>query len=54
MVECDLVLINALDAQIHELELHLVRTAKVHDAQAYARLQSIPGALVQHANHSRN
>jgi transposase len=43
MVECDLALIDALDAQIHELERHLVRTAKVHDAQAYARLQSIPG-----------
>ena len=43
MVECDLTLIDALDAQIHELERHLVCTAKVHDAQAYARLQSIPG-----------
>jgi transposase len=43
LVECDLALIDALDAQIHELELHLVRTAKVDDAQAYARLQSIPG-----------
>src|SRR5258708_11012475 len=43
MVECDLALIDALDAQIHELERHLIRTAKVHDAQAYARLQSIPG-----------
>jgi transposase len=43
LVECDLALIDALDGQIHELELHLVRTAKVDDAQAYARLQSIPG-----------
>src|SRR5260370_6685806 len=43
MVECDLALIDALDGQIHELERHLVRTAKVHDAQAYARLQSVPG-----------
>jgi transposase len=43
LVECDLALIDALDAQIHDLELHLVRTAKVDDLQAYARLQSIPG-----------
>src|SRR5262245_37486807 len=43
MVECDLALIDALDARIHELERHLVRTAKVQDAQAYALLQSIPG-----------
>ncbi len=43
MVECDLALIDALDGQIHELERHLIRTAKVHDAQAYARLQSVPG-----------
>jgi len=43
LVECDLALIDALDGQIHDLELHLVRTAKVDDAQAYARLQSIPG-----------
>jgi transposase len=43
IVECDLKLIDTLDEQIHELELHLVRTAKVDDAQAYARLQSIPG-----------
>src|SRR5262249_50924649 len=43
MVECDLALVDAFDGQIHELERHLVKTAKVHDAQAYARLQSIPG-----------
>jgi transposase len=43
LVECDLALIDALDLQIHELERHLIRTAKVDDAQAYARLQSIPG-----------
>jgi hypothetical protein len=34
MVECDLALIDALDGQIHELERHLIRTAKVHDAQS--------------------
>lgn len=43
LVECDIALIDELDAQIHDLELHLVRTAKVDDAQAYARLQSVPG-----------
>src|SRR5439155_13807511 len=43
LVECDLALIDALDAQIHDLELHLVRTAKVDDAQTYARLQSVTG-----------
>jgi transposase len=43
LVECDLALIDALDEQIHGLELHLVRTAKVDDVQAYARLQSMPG-----------
>ena len=43
LIECDLAIIDALDAQIHDLELHLVRTAKIDDPQAYARLQSIPG-----------
>jgi transposase len=43
LVECDLALIDALDEQIHDLERHLVRTAKVDDVQTYARLQSIPG-----------
>ena len=43
LVQCDLALIDALDAQIHDLELHLVRTAKVDDVQSYARLQSVPG-----------
>jgi transposase len=43
LVECDLALIDALDEQIHGLELHLVRAAKVDDLQSYARLQSVPG-----------
>ena len=43
LVECDLALIDALDEQIHGLELHLVRTAKVDDLLSYARLQSVPG-----------
>jgi transposase len=42
-VELDLALIDAYDAQISDLELYLTRTAKVDDAQAYARLRSLPG-----------
>jgi transposase len=42
-VELDLALIDAYDTQIGDLELYLSRTAKVDDAQAYARLRSIPG-----------
>jgi transposase len=42
-VEVDLALIDAYDAQVADLELYLTRTAKVDDAQAYARLRSIPG-----------
>jgi len=42
-VEVDLALIDAYDEQIGRLESYLIKTAKVDDAQAYARLQSIPG-----------
>ncbi len=42
-VQVDLSLIDAYDGQIADLELYLTRTAKVDDAQAYARLCSIPG-----------
>src|SRR5438128_2453277 len=42
-VETDLALIDAFDEQIHELERHRTRTAKVDDPQAYQRLRSIPG-----------
>jgi transposase len=42
-VELDLALIDAYDGQIDALELYLTRTAKVDDAQAYARLRSVPG-----------
>jgi transposase len=38
-----LALIEAYDAQIAALELNLTRAAKVGDAQAYARLRSVPG-----------
>jgi len=43
MVESDLALADHLDEQIRTLELHLVRHAKIHDPQAFARLQTIPG-----------
>src|SRR5262245_320584 len=42
-VEVNLALIDAYDEQIGRLELYLTRAAKVDDAQAYARLQSVPG-----------
>ncbi|HKB36015.1 MAG TPA: IS110 family transposase [Gemmataceae bacterium] len=42
-VGVDLALIDAYDAQIGDLELYLSRAAKVDDAQAFARLRSIPG-----------
>jgi transposase len=42
-VEADLALIDAYDEQVRTLELHLTRTAKVDDAQAYQRLLSVPG-----------
>jgi transposase len=40
----NLALVDRLDELISELELYLVRTAKVDDVQAYHRLQTIPGA----------
>jgi transposase len=42
-VGVDLALIDALDDQVRDLELHLTRTAKVDDPQAYQRLLSVPG-----------
>jgi transposase len=39
----DLAVIDALDAQLGDLELYLTRTAKVDDVQTYHRLQTIPG-----------
>jgi transposase len=43
MVEVDLAMIAAADEQIREMELHLVRHAKVDDPLAYQLLQTIPG-----------
>ena len=42
-IEVDLALIGDLDEQIGQVELYLVRHAKVDDPQTYARLQTIPG-----------
>ena len=42
-VETDLALVDALDEQVHGLELHLTRSAKIDDPQAYQRLRSVPG-----------
>jgi transposase len=42
-VETDLALIDHFDEQLRRLELHLSRSAKVHDPQSYYLLRSIPG-----------
>ncbi len=42
-VEVDLAMLEQFDPVIRDLELHLVRHAKVNDPQMYARLQSIHG-----------
>jgi transposase len=42
-LEVDFALIEHYDEVIRELELHLVRRAKQHDAQAFHRLRSVPG-----------
>src|SRR5262249_40933613 len=42
-IETDLELIDELDEQIHKLELHLERHAKVDDPNTFARLRSVPG-----------
>lgn len=43
MVQSDLTMIDALDAQITDLELRIVRCAKSHDSGTFHRLRSIPG-----------
>src|SRR4029453_558145 len=43
MVESDLELIGHADEQLQNLELYLVRHAKIDDPQAYPLLQTIPG-----------
>jgi transposase len=43
MLAADLAIVAALDQQIKRLEAELVRTAKVHDPQAFHRLRTVPG-----------
>jgi len=42
-VETNLALVDEYDRLLHELELHLTETAKVHDVNAFYRLRSVPG-----------
>jgi transposase len=42
-IEVDVALIDHYDKLLGEVELYLTRTAKVHDVQTFARLQSVPG-----------
>jgi transposase len=42
-VALDLALLDTYDEHIRDVELHLTRTAKVDDPQAYQRLLSVPG-----------
>src|SRR5262249_49623299 len=42
-IELDVALIDHYDQLLREVELHITRTAKGHDAQNFARLQSVPG-----------
>jgi len=42
-IETNLALVDHYDRLITDLELHLTRTAKVHDATAFYRLRSVPG-----------
>jgi transposase len=42
-IEVDVSLIDHYDQLLGEVELYLTRTAKVHDVQTFARLQSVPG-----------
>ena len=42
-ITVDLALIDTYDRLLTDLELDLVQTAKVHDAQTFYRLRSIPG-----------
>jgi transposase len=42
-IRADLTMIDALDAQVKQLESYLTRTAKVDDAVAYHLLRTVPG-----------
>src|SRR5713101_4008361 len=42
-IEVDVSLIDHYDQLLGEVELYITRTAKTHDVQTFARLQSVPG-----------
>src|SRR6266436_3718920 len=42
-IEVDISLINHYDQLLGEVELYITRSAKTHDVQTFARLQSVPG-----------
>jgi len=42
-IEVEVSLINHYDELLGEVELYITRTAKAHDVQTFARLQSVPG-----------
>jgi transposase len=42
-IELDVALIDHYDKLLGEVELYITRTAKGHDVQTFARLQSVPG-----------
>jgi transposase len=42
-LEVDVSLINHYDELLGEVELYITRSAKAHDGQTFARLQSVPG-----------
>jgi len=42
-IEVDVSLIDHYDQLLGEVELYLTRSAKAHDGQTFARLQSVPG-----------
>ncbi len=43
MIEMDVDLVDVYDQLLAEIELHLVRTAKIHDPHAFHCLRTIPG-----------
>jgi transposase len=42
-IEVDISLIDHYDKLLGEVELYITRSAKAHDVQTFARLQSVPG-----------
>jgi hypothetical protein len=44
MLAADLAVVTALSQQIKRLEAELVRSAKIHDPQAFHRLRTVPAS----------